>query len=343
MFHLRIKISVLALILLQSINIFAQSGSGGWAGSVLQRNVGIRAIGLGGAFTAISNDPTTIFYNPGGLSFSAPSPIISADFSYLGFNRTQSALFYSQSFNDFGIGAGINSFSTFGINGLNQRGESIGEFSDLWFNFNLGASYSTNFAGFGFNVKYLNNSLVGSGIGGSGIAFDFGSRFNIVNLFTFGVAIQNVAGQIKYNTRRENQKIPYTIRSGIAFEIPLSEPQTIVYRNYLGETDSLIQPSPEYILVTLEGKFIQYQKHPTLIVGVEFTPIEYLAIRGGIAFVGDKFGEFRLLPMTEYGFGISVKPNLAFFENLLSIDFSVGNDYIAQYKLIYSFGLSLQF
>jgi len=37
--------------------------------------LGERALGMGGAFTAVASDPTASFYNPGGLAMSLPSSV----------------------------------------------------------------------------------------------------------------------------------------------------------------------------------------------------------------------------------------------------------------------------
>ncbi|MGE5811059.1 MAG: UPF0164 family protein, partial [Ignavibacteria bacterium] len=42
--------------------------TGTTAAQVLKFNVGPRAIGMGGAFTAISNDITALYWNPGGTA-----------------------------------------------------------------------------------------------------------------------------------------------------------------------------------------------------------------------------------------------------------------------------------
>ncbi|MBN1272256.1 MAG: outer membrane protein transport protein [Candidatus Aminicenantes bacterium] len=53
-----------------------------WAGGWNNTLLGCRALGLGGAFTGVADDPSAIFYNPGGLSFQ-PERL---NFSIAGFN-----------------------------------------------------------------------------------------------------------------------------------------------------------------------------------------------------------------------------------------------------------------
>lgn len=53
-----------------------------WAGGWNNTLLGCRALGLGGAFTGVADDPSAIFYNPGGLPFQGER----LNFSVAGFN-----------------------------------------------------------------------------------------------------------------------------------------------------------------------------------------------------------------------------------------------------------------
>ncbi|ROL56437.1 hypothetical protein D9V84_08390 [Bacteroidetes/Chlorobi group bacterium Naka2016] len=333
------------IIVLTILNcyLFAQVSGGGYAGSYLFKENGTRPISLAGAFTAVANDPSTIFYNPAGLTHCAPVPMISLSYSLLEYSRNFANLTYAQSFEKFGIGASLSSYKSGNIIARNRQGVEIGNYTDYFFNIAVGFSYSTTLASFGIVAKYLNNSLQGSGISGNGLSFDFGTKFNVLDLFNFGIAVQNVGGFVKYNTRGEKSNIPFAIRSGIATEIPLSEPKIITFRNEIGLLDTIEQPSPKYILLTLDATYIQYQKHPNLIFGTEISPHELFTIRGGITILGDKDQNLKFFPMTIWGGGVSFKPNFEDFYNLFSVDFSFGNDLLSRNKIYYSIGISLQF
>jgi hypothetical protein len=326
-----------------SLPLIAQRQGGGFSGAYLFRENGTRPISLAGAYTAISNDPYTIFYNPAGLSSCAPVPMVYSSLSLMEFSRNYANLTYAQSIGDFGIGASISSHYAGSIIARNRTGNEIGKLSDYFFNLALGGSFATNFASFGLVVKYLNNTLQGSDVSGSGVAFDFGSKFNVMDLFTFGIVVQNIGGIIKYNTRSEKSNIPFTIRSGIAMEFPLSAEKIITFRNELGMEDTIIQPPPKYLLFSIESNYIQYEKYPNFILACEFAPFELLAFRGGITLAGNDEGKFKLLPFTTWGAGVSIKPNLKDFYNLFCIDLSLGNDFLAEKKIFYTIGIGIQF
>jgi len=321
----------------------AQRYGGGFSGAYLFRDNGTRPISLAGAYTAISNDPYAIFYNPAGLSSCAPVPMIYSSLSLMEFSRNYANLTYAQSIDNFGIGASISSYFSGSIVARNRNGIEIGKLSDYFFNISLGGSFSTNFASFGLVFKYLNNTLHGSSISGSGIAFDFGSKFNVMDLFSFGIAVQNIGGMLKYNTRAEKSNIPFTIRTGIAMEFPLSSEKIITFRNELGMEDTIYQPPPKYLLLSFESIYTQYEKHPNFFLACELAPFELLAFRGGITLAGNDNGKFKILPLTIWGAGVSIKPDLKDFYNLFCIDLSLGNDYLADKKIFYTIGIGIQF
>lgn len=333
----------LILMLQAHLALYSQISGGGYSGAYLFKETGARQIALAGAFTAISNDPNTIFYNPAGFASCAPVPMIILSLSQLDYGRNYANLSYGQSFEEFGIGVSFTSFKSGKFTARNSSGIELGNFTDYFTTIALGASYSTSLASFGLTAKYLNNSLAGSGISGYGFAFDFGSKFNVLNLFNLGLGIQNIGGFLKFNTREEKSIIPFRLRGGIASEIPLSEPKTIFFRNEIGLLDSLIQPPPEFILISLDAQFIQYQKYPCFILALELTPIDLLTIRGGITIAGETEGLFKLFPLTVWGMGLSIKPTFLDFYNLFSIDFSLGKDYISKNNIFYTVGLSFQF
>ncbi|MGQ9819567.1 MAG: hypothetical protein ACUVQ1_06550 [Candidatus Kapaibacteriales bacterium] len=328
---------------LSTSSLKSQSTGGGTIASFLLRPTGTRPIALSSSYVAISNDPYTIFYNPAGLATCAPVSMFATSVSVLQYNRLHSSFAYGQSFGNLGIGFGFNSFISGNIIARNQRGDQLGTLTNYNFNLVLGSAYSSEFASFGSAIKYLTTSLSGDDYYSNGFSIDFGSKFNILDLFTFGISIQNVASLIKSSTRSEYYKIPFTLRSGLAFEYQLSESRTEVYRNQIGGLDSIIIPSPEYVLFSFELNFTQFEKYPNFISAIEFSPSEYLAFRGGISILGDKWGKFKLFPMNSFGAGFSIKPSLESFPNLFSIDFSIGNDYLSKQSIFYSVAVVLQF
>ncbi len=347
MINIKTQILRLSLIIIFfdifSMPSFSQRSGGGFTGAYLLKEIGTRPISLAGAFTAVSNDPYTIFYNPAGLSSCAPVPMFYSSYSLMEHSRSYANLTYAQSINNYGVGVSISTFNSGNIIARTKTGAEIGKLSDYFYNIAIGGSFATDFASFGLTCKYLNNTLQGYDISANGLAFDFGTKFNVLDLFSFGISVQNIGAFLKYNTREEKSNIPFTIRGGLAMELPLSAPKIITFRNDIGFEDTITQPPPTYLLITLESNYVQYEKHPSFIFALEFSPFELIAFRGGITVAGNDNGKFKLFPQTIWGAGVSIKPNIEEFYNLFCIDFSIGNDYLADKKIFYSIGIGIQF
>jgi hypothetical protein len=344
--NLRLFTIVLALLFVTVNNsIFAQAIGGGYTDSYMLRDVGARAIGLGGAYTAISNDPSTLYYNPAGLTDLTDAPEINSMFSILGNMRTHSVLCWGQTVTDnIGVGFGINSFTSGSFISRDIRGTHIKNISAFDYSVTAGAAYSMEFASMGVAVKYISNTLQGTGANSNGIAIDFGSKFNIKNLFTFGLAIQNVGGYSHWNTSGgESNYLPFTIRSGVAMEFALNENEYKTRSTVTGEEETLTLPATRYIVLDLDAKFTQYENTPTLSIGVEVIPHEIIGFRGGIALWGNDYGQNKLLPMTVWGAGVSLRPEIPELPFFTHIDYSVAADYLSQSKVAHHLSIYLEF
>ncbi len=347
------KILLLAILLTFPPQLAtAQEAGGGYAESYLLRNVGGRQVAMGGAYTAIANDPMAIFYNPGGLGFLEAIPTVSVSQTILGFNRTQSTAAWSQSFEalkDFGFGFGVNNFTTGEFVARDKRGNPIGDFTDWQISLAAGAAYRYEFVSVGASIKYLSNALMGSGgVGGNGLGLDLGAKFNVMDLFSFGLSVQNVTGMMFWNSQSDEvELLPYTVRAGLAMEFGLNEESYVTRSTVNGEIQSVNIPATRYVLVSLDASLTQYENAPTVTLGIEAVPHEYIAFRGGLALAGDRFNRYEFFPMTVWGGGVSFRPplndyniNLPFETN---IDYAVSADYISPSKIAHHISLVFRF
>lgn len=325
--------------------LFAQTNGGGYTDAYTLRDVGARAIGLAGAYTAISNDPSTLYYNPAGLGDLIENPEFTTMFSILDNMRTHSVLCWGQKITDeIALGAGINSFTSGSFISRDVRGTHIKHISAFDYSITAGASYSMEFATMGVAVKYLSNTLQGTGTNSNGVAIDFGSKFNIMDMFTFGLVVQNVGGYSHWNTSGgESNYLPFTIRSGIAMEFALNENEYQTRSTVTGEEETVSQPATRYIILDLDAKFTQYENTPTLTLGLEIIPHEIIGFRGGIALWGNDKGQNKLFPMTVWGAGVSLRPEIPDLPFFSHIDYSVNADYISQSKVAHHLTLYLEF
>ncbi len=327
------------------IDLNAQMGDGGYAQGYLNRNIGARAISMGGAYTAIVNEPSAIYYNPAGIGYLSDEPIISTNVTSLSLNRTQSTLMYGQMLSDeFGIGLGINSFSSGNYTSRDVMGRPIGTLNDLQYNMALSMAYRSDAVSFGVTGKYLKNNLQGANVFGTGYALDLGTKINVADMFSFGMAIQNLSGMMFWNTDLVNKEIiPYTVRTGIAMEFGLNDEIIETRNSGDGEIETVYLPATRYVLVAVDAVMHQYESSPRLNLGVEVVPIEYAAFRAGMSLYGEDNGTPKIFPSNNWGGGISLRPN---FKNLpfrLNIDYTISNEFLAESGISHNFGLIFEF
>jgi hypothetical protein len=336
--------AILFVFAFSAINAVSQSGGGGYTGAFMLRESGARAIALNGAYTAIANDPTALFYNPAGLSDLSDRPNFSSMFSILQNNRTQSMLCWGQKVADnLGVGFGINSFTSGSFSSRDIRGNQIKNISALNYSINGSVAYSMEFASFGATAKYFANTLQGASTTGDGFAVDLGAKFNILNMFSFGLALQNIGSYSSWNTKTEEENyLPYTIRAGVAMEFALNANEYSSRSTVTGEEETSVQPATRYVLVDLDAKFIQFQKTPTLSVGVEVIPHEIIAFRAGLDLWGEDMGANKLLPMNNWGAGVSIRPRIPELPFIAHIDYAIGSDYLADKKIFHSISLHFE-
>lgn len=341
-----LAISLFFALALSNISLLAQEGAGGYSNSYLHRNVGARAIGMGGAYTALSNDPLSVYYNPAGLSDAYSRPSFNAMYSKLDFNRVHTTLFYAQRIGEqFSIGAGINTFSSGTFMMRDMSNTAIREISAMDYSLYLAGAYNLEFASVGANVKYLSNSLTGISGTLSGYSIDLGSKFNVMDMFTFGVAIQDLFNHSKYSDGiREESKVPFTLRTGVAFEIPFDKMlEEEVRDTYTGAAEIQQLVSRRYLAFDIDAVYRQYTKYPSLIVGLEFAPHSIVAFRAGIDVFGEDMGEAKIMPLNRWGAGIAFKPFLSAINMPISIEYSVSSDYIATQRIGHHISINVDF
>lgn len=349
-FLLNAAIWITALIILLmsglSLKLYSQPTGGGYSEAYLFRNVGARPISMAGAYTAIVNEPGALFYNPAGLGYFSPEPMINSSVTMLDLGRTHTTLSWGQSISEgLGVGLALNGFYSGSFTARDIMGHEIGTYSDFQYSITGGAAYRLEFASMGASLKYLTNNLIGSETQATGFAFDVGTKFDVMNLFSVGVAVQNISGMMFWNNLNEDvEPIPYTVRAGIAMEYGLNEDEYVTRSTVTGELEKVFVPATRYVLVGIDAVMTQHQMSPTFIIGTEAVVHEIIAFRGGIAIYGDNMGEPQLFPMTYWGGGISLRPEidlgLPFQTN---IDYTISNDHLTQSGISHHITLMFEF
>jgi opacity protein-like surface antigen len=185
--------------------------TGTTSAQVLKLNVGPRAIGMGGAFTAVADDITSLYWNPSG------SANIESNEAY--FNHT--ALYLDLRYDYAAIASNISGFGTVGafVSVLStdevpvrtvEQPEGTGEF----FNYGaivVGLNYSKllteNFS-IGFNAKYINESIWH--MSATGFAIDVGTLYKIqvLNELRIAASISNFGTKMQMSGRDATENYP---------------------------------------------------------------------------------------------------------------------------------------
>jgi len=232
----KIKILVLFISILLTVPTGGRGdeGKGGQAGAFLRIPVGARPSGMGNAFTAVSDDANSMYFNPGGLyqvdrfTFGGMYSIMTLDRSHY-----QGSFIWSNrllgSFGLMFVGFGVSD-----IDGRDKLGLPAGKFNDSENALSVGYGRKIfPFLGIGGNLKYLTHTLLDNK--GTGIGFDFGTHSKI-NLHThyiktirFGISLTDVSTSIKWDTDTSHQdKVPSTVRFGTGLDFEFDKVRGLI-------------------------------------------------------------------------------------------------------------------
>ncbi len=211
----------------------------------LKIGIGGKAVSMGDAFTAISDDPTALFWNPGGIGFQNKFAL---NFSYTQWIFETNSSFFGAviPMGEFGtFGASVNSFSSGDIEETTiTKPHGTGRVFDAS-DISIGLSYArmlTDRFSAGITLKFIEENL--SLESATAFAVDVGSIFILDFDYNFrlGLVISNLGSNMKLsgldldrNITTENSKLveaqlktfswalPLTFRVGLAADILSTE------------------------------------------------------------------------------------------------------------------------
>lgn len=215
-----------ACLLILSASAFAEQQQAGIDIAVLNAGVGARALGMGSAFTAVSNNVDAPYWNPAGLgkiNFSEITTMqtrMSTDANHYYISYIQPFLKGALGVSWIQIGiSDVEKYASPEASSFNEV-QSQGVFSYYTSAYLL--SYGTKLTEklfFGLTAKYLTNDMVqvqsGQGSGYSltpGILLDFGDK-------TFGLKIDELLNDQSWGTGT-SEKAPPKVRLGMAYQLP---------------------------------------------------------------------------------------------------------------------------
>ncbi len=197
---------------------FAKVGTVG--GQMLKIGVGARAIGMGGAFVAVADDASAIYWNPAGVARLQDNVISVNHTTWL------ADISFTQAAYVFGVGFlpgrfAINTRSLYMDSQAVRtvfRPEGEGKSFDAG-DVAVGATYARSFTdkfSAGLSLNYLQSSL--ATYSANAYTFDFGTLYDTgYRSLKIGMAIQNIGSEMKFI--QDSVKMPTVFRVGMSMKL----------------------------------------------------------------------------------------------------------------------------
>jgi hypothetical protein len=192
----------------------AQSSAGAEAFDFLRFDANARAVGLGGAYTALATDSNALLYNPAGLARVKSSE---ATFMHNQYGQGVGQQYIGVALkNGFGLQfnyASLGDVPRTTISDPSGSGSRL-NVSDTALGAGYGRELSPDLA-VGGGAKYFTETL--GEVSVSGYALDVGGLYRLPDVkgLTFGASVLNIGPQVKFASTPE--KLPTTLRLGSAY------------------------------------------------------------------------------------------------------------------------------
>jgi hypothetical protein len=203
---------------------FTSAAQGTTGAQFLELAVGARAVGMGEAYSAVTDDAASLYWNPAGLTaiqkrsatFMHAAYIESSYFDYAA---------YGQNLGPTGaVGAAIQYHSAGSLSQLDASGNPAGSFTPYDLAVTLGYAYKFSggaigaLDGFsaGLGIKYIRSEILSAA---QTEAVDVGimSPKYLDKRLNFAFTASNIGGTIRFDAQRQN--LPLVLRLGSAYQL----------------------------------------------------------------------------------------------------------------------------
>lgn len=274
-------------------------------GQFLKIGVGARATGMAGAYSAVANDVTSIFWNPAGI---ASTKKYAADFSQtfwfagMSHNFTAAVIPVSENYR---LAASFTNFTSgdIRITTTDQQDGTGGiyQVSDVALGLTFAGQLTEQFA-FGVTAKYISMGFTNMSAGG--VLFDVGTRYDTgFEGIVLGFSISSLGTQMEYtgsDVARSNNPIggintlPVDMRMQTSpFDMPLSFRMglsTDLCKGALFEPEFDASGVQQHSLVTAVDFETFSDVKEQFAFGAEYTWKEFVSLRAGYRMGSDQFG-----------------------------------------------------
>ncbi|MCD4819829.1 MAG: PorV/PorQ family protein [Candidatus Cloacimonetes bacterium] len=200
-------ITLLIVVLLPGLliaEIFPKTGTAGL--QFLKLGVDARAIGMGEAYTAVSDDISSVYWNPAGLALKSQNQLLFSHTQYVaGIMHEYFAASKLLSFGALAFSASVLHMDWMDVYEEESFDQPTGEqftCSDIAMGLTYASSFTDKFS-FGATIKYLRQNLDEYDVNGIGV--DLGSLYNTGwKNFTIGMSLRNFGPNLKYELDDDN-------------------------------------------------------------------------------------------------------------------------------------------
>jgi tetratricopeptide (TPR) repeat protein len=187
-------LSTIAILLCVPAAVFAATETGG-VDNVFSYGAGLRALGMGGAFTAMKHDPTLAYWNPGAMAFNQYREVTLFGTRSIASSYYVSGFFTNPTISVGTLSAGIMGVYTGGIESYDENASPISGAKTDYLHYQVLLSYGYNFKwGFGIGTTAKIEQMRITDYKGTGASFDVGVFYNPPKLpwFSVGAVVQDV-------------------------------------------------------------------------------------------------------------------------------------------------------
>jgi hypothetical protein len=265
--------------------------------SFLKVDVDSRAAGMGGAYTAVANDASAVYWNPAGLAAAQKSSLILMHNEWLA-DLTQEFAAFQFRTGQHSFAAGVNIMRVPGIEirGTVPTEEPAGEVDAL--NVNATLSYATTLREtwhLGLSLKYLFERYYL--VDARGFAVDLGMlRRDLLPGLDLGLTLQNLGRMGKLE--REHTPLPMMVRTGMAYRMPfLKNLLAAAEIQHIMEETTHVRLGAEYRVynvLSLRGGFISGMDNMSLTAGLSLNYRDYHFDYAFVPYDFDLGGSHRL-------------------------------------------------
>ena len=213
---MRILIGIIVLFLLAGSSL-GSSGVGTASFNFLKIGVGARPLAMGGAFTAMADDATSIYWNPAGLTKITGSEAAVGYVKYMAGINSGFAGYARKLGEKSNIGVSVNSFFVGGLTKTDENNKDLGTFGSsilvptVAYATRLGETVSAGAA-----AKFIYQTI--DTYNSYGIALDMGAVYAPANArYEVGFVAQNVGQQMKAFIS-EKDLPPVTVKLGALYK-----------------------------------------------------------------------------------------------------------------------------